>query len=65
MNKHLAHDHKQSIESASKAIEDTAAVANLSETFKLLGDPTRLKIAMALAKRRILCVRSFAGPFHE
>ena len=54
MNK-LAHDHKKSITSALKAVQDTDTILHLTETFKLLGDTTRLKIVMALTNEE-LCV---------
>jgi ArsR family transcriptional regulator, lead/cadmium/zinc/bismuth-responsive transcriptional repressor len=59
MKNPLAHDHRQSIQSALKTIQDTETVFHISETFKLLGDPTRLKIVMALTKEE-LCVFDLA-----
>jgi DNA-binding transcriptional ArsR family regulator len=59
MKNPLAHDHRQSIQSALKAIQDSETLFHLSETFKLLGDPTRLKIVMALTKKE-LCVFDLA-----
>lgn len=47
------------IRSARKAIRDEETVLRLSETFKVLSDPTRLKIVLALAKEE-LCVYDIA-----
>ncbi|HCA79756.1 MAG TPA: transcriptional regulator, partial [Bacteroidetes bacterium] len=55
----VAHDHQASIRSARKAIPDEAAIAAMSESFKILGDPTRLKIVLALTKEE-LCVLDIA-----
>ena len=53
------HNHQAAIRSARKALTDEAAVAAMSETFKILGDPTRLKIVLALTKEE-LCVLDIA-----
>lgn len=45
-----------------KAMKSHAAVLLLAETFKILGDPTRIKIAYALARQE-LCVRDIATLF--
>ena len=45
-----------------KAMKSHAAVLLLAETFKILGDPTRIKIAYALAQQE-LCVRDIATLF--
>lgn len=45
-----------------KAMKSHAAVLLLAETFKILGDPTRIKIAFALAQQE-LCVRDIATLF--
>ncbi|HWP81440.1 MAG TPA: metalloregulator ArsR/SmtB family transcription factor [Bacteroidota bacterium] len=54
-----AHNHRQAIRSAGRAIADLDRIDDLSETFKVLSDPTRLKIVMALAKEE-LCVFDIA-----
>ncbi len=40
--------------------ESDRTISRLSETFKILGDPTRVKILMALAREE-LCVCDLAG----
>ncbi|TAK63757.1 MAG: transcriptional regulator [Bacteroidetes bacterium] len=52
--------HKASVESARKAIRSAETVLGVTETFRILGDPTRLKIVMALAKEE-LCVCDIAA----
>ncbi len=54
-----SHSHAQAIRSAAKAIGNDEQILSLSETFKVLSDPTRLKIVMALAKQE-LCVLDIA-----
>ncbi len=44
------HNHQAVIRSASKAVADHDQIIDLSEVFKVLSDPTRLKIVMALVK---------------
>ncbi|HEY5616260.1 MAG TPA: metalloregulator ArsR/SmtB family transcription factor [Bacteroidota bacterium] len=53
------HNHQQAIRSARKALGNNERVVSLSETFKVLSDPTRLKIVLALAKEE-LCVFDIA-----
>jgi len=53
------HNHQAAIRSARKALMDESAIAAMSETFKVLGDPTRLKIVLALTKEE-LCVLDIA-----
>jgi ArsR family transcriptional regulator len=45
-----AHNHQAAIRSAAKAVRDHDQIVDLSEIFKVLSDPTRLKIVMALVK---------------
>jgi DNA-binding transcriptional ArsR family regulator len=52
--------HKARVASARKAIHDGDTITGLSEVFKVLGDPTRLRICMALAKEE-LCVCDIAA----
>jgi ArsR family transcriptional regulator, lead/cadmium/zinc/bismuth-responsive transcriptional repressor len=54
------HNHREKIRSARKALLDEEQVYSLSETFKVLSDPTRLKIVLALGKEE-LCVYDIAG----
>ena len=44
------HNHQAVIRSAAKAVVDHDQIVDLSEIFKVLSDPTRLKIVMALVK---------------
>jgi DNA-binding transcriptional ArsR family regulator len=48
------------VTAARKRIHDRDTLAGLSETFKMLGDITRLKISLALARRE-LCVGDLAA----
>ncbi len=52
--------HKGRVDSARKAIHDDDTIAGLTETFKVLGDPTRLRIVLALSKEE-LCVCDIAA----
>ena len=52
--------HEDRVKSARKALYDDERILGLSETFKLLSDPTRLKIVFALAKEE-LCVCDIAA----
>ena len=56
----VAFVHKDKVRSARKALRDDETMFGLSETFKLLSDPTRLKIVIALAKEE-LCVCDIAA----
>ena len=51
--------HKTSTPSKRAPLTDTSAVA-LAETFKVLGDPTRVRILDALSRSE-LCVHDLAG----
>ncbi len=59
MSTPTSHNHAQAIRSAGKAIGNDEQILSLSETFKVLSDPTRLKIVMALGKQE-LCVLDIA-----
>jgi len=48
------------VSAARRAIHDDRTLRGLSETFKVLGDQTRLKICLALARRE-LCVGDIAA----
>jgi DNA-binding transcriptional ArsR family regulator len=52
--------HRDRVSAARKAIHDSETLRGLSETFKMLGDPTRLKICLALQQRE-LCVSELAA----
>ncbi len=49
----------QKIKSAKKALLNSETITSLSEIFKVLSDPTRLKIVLALAQEE-LCVQDVA-----
>ena len=51
---------EEKVKRVQRAMKTEAAVGALAETFKLLGDPTRLKIAFALSKEE-LCVCDIAN----
>ncbi len=48
------------VESVRQTMKSAEAVAALADTFKILGDPTRIKIAFALSKEE-LCVCDIAN----
>jgi len=52
--------HEDRVRSARKALRAEEALFDLSEIFKVLGDPTRLKILLALS-RETLCVCDLAA----
>jgi ArsR family transcriptional regulator len=52
--------HREHVSAARKAIPPEETLQGLSEIFKILGDPTRLKICLALARHE-LCVSDIAG----
>ncbi|MDP2208167.1 MAG: metalloregulator ArsR/SmtB family transcription factor [Bacteroidota bacterium] len=52
--------HKDKVKSAQSAIKNEHNILEASEIFKILSDPTRLKIVMALAKEE-LCVCDIAA----
>lgn len=51
---------EQKVKNARAAMKPAEAVTTLAETFKILGDPTRIKIAFALSKEE-LCVCDIAN----
>jgi len=53
------HNHQEAIRSAKKSLASDALVFGMAETFKVLGDQTRLKIVLALSKQE-LCVLDIA-----
>jgi ArsR family transcriptional regulator len=52
--------HEDRVKSARKALHDHETTVLLCETFKVLSDPTRLKIVLALMKEE-LCVCDIAA----
>ncbi|MBI3189214.1 MAG: winged helix-turn-helix transcriptional regulator [Ignavibacteriales bacterium] len=52
--------HKDRVNAARKSLHDDETLLELSELFKILGDPTRLKIVLALSKEE-LCVCDIAA----
>lgn len=52
--------HEDRVKTARKSLYDETTTAGLSETFKVLSDPTRLKIVFALTKAE-LCVCDIAA----
>ena len=52
--------HIKSVDAARKAIPEDKTLNGLSETFKVLGDVTRLKICLALSRQE-LCVSDVAN----
>jgi ArsR family transcriptional regulator, lead/cadmium/zinc/bismuth-responsive transcriptional repressor len=52
--------HKDRVKSAQSAIKDEETIHETSEIFKVLSDPTRLKLVLALAKEE-LCVCDIAA----
>ena len=55
-----AHNHQEAIRSAKKDLVDADTITNVAETFKVLGDQTRLRIVLALSKKE-LCVIDLAA----
>jgi len=53
---------ERKVKRVQRAMKQDRAVTTLAETFKLLGDPTRVKIAFALAREE-LCVCDLANLF--
>lgn len=51
---------EKKVKKVRKAMKSVAAVSALAETFKILGDSTRIKIAFALSKEE-LCVCDIAN----
>jgi len=52
--------HEDRVRSARKALRDDQTTLDLSETFKILSDPTRLKMVLALTAEE-LCVCDLAA----
>ncbi len=51
---------EKTVKSVRRAMKSAEAITALAETFKILGDPTRVKIAFALSKEE-LCVCDIAN----
>ena len=52
--------HEEKVRDAGKALPDSNTVADLTDTFKVLSDPTRIKILLALSRTE-LCVCDLAA----
>lgn len=59
MKTKIPHNHQVAIRQARAALASHDTIDRLSETFKVLSDPTRLKIVLALSKQE-LCVYDIA-----
>ena len=55
-----SHSHQDAVRSARKALANVEMIFDIAETFKVLGDQTRLKIVLALTKHE-LCVLDIAS----
>lgn len=60
MNDPTIESHASVLSEARKSLHTEPVLRNLSDTFKMLGDPTRLKICLALTNRE-LCVGDIAS----
>jgi DNA-binding transcriptional ArsR family regulator len=54
------HNHQEAIRAAKKTLTNDQTIVDIAETFKVLGDQTRLKIVLALTKQE-LCVLDLAA----
>ena len=54
-----SHNHQAAIRSAKKGLAGEQVISEMAETFKVLGDQTRLKIVLTLSKQE-LCVLDIA-----
>ena len=54
-----SHNHQIAIRSAKKGLAGERVISEMAETFKVLGDQTRLKIVLTLSKQE-LCVLDIA-----
>ena len=55
-----SHSHQAAIRLARKGLADEQTIVEMAETFKVLGDQTRLKIVLGLSKHE-LCVLDIAS----
>ena len=55
-----SHSHQAAIRLARKGLADEQIIVEMAETFKVLGDQTRLKIVLGLSKQE-LCVLDIAS----
>jgi DNA-binding transcriptional ArsR family regulator len=55
----VSHNHQAAIRSAKKGLAGEQTIVEMAETFKVLGDQTRLKIVLTLSKQE-LCVLDIA-----
>ena len=56
----MPHNHDKAIQSVRGVLARAQHITDLSETFKVLGDVTRLKICLALSRQE-LCVSDVAN----
>jgi DNA-binding transcriptional ArsR family regulator len=49
----MNHSHAKSVNAVKSSVANQAHIEDLSETFRVLGDPTRLKIVIVLAKTEL------------
>jgi ArsR family transcriptional regulator len=59
MSKQTPHNHQEVIRSTRKMLVNDETILGLTETFKVLSDPTRLKIVLTLSREE-LCVFDIA-----
>ncbi len=59
MKSKIPHSHQSAIRQARASLADDETIHGLSEIFKVMGDPTRLKIVLALSRQE-LCVFDIA-----
>ncbi len=55
-----AYVNAERAKAAKKALPDTETITSMNEIFNVLGDPTRLRIVLALSHAE-LCVQDIAG----
>jgi ArsR family transcriptional regulator len=55
----LPHSHRKAVAAARRSLPDEPLVSAMSETFKVLGDPNRLRIVIALSQAE-LCTLDLA-----
>lgn len=55
----VPHSHRTAVSTARRSLPDEQVVIGMSETFKVLGDPNRLRIVIALSQSE-LCTLDLA-----
>ncbi len=53
------HSHRRSVTAAQRALPDEPVISGMAEIFKVLGDPNRLRIVIALSRAE-LCTLDIA-----